>query len=159
MDKSEWEGPSGDSWAAQWKRTDRSFAVLTDRLLSRLRGQSFGQVLDVGCGAGELSLAIARGRPDARVIGVDVSSALVATARERARNLPNVAFDLADAAEWQAEMKLHDELFVRRWDPRWEALLADRRLPLPTASPQTPRRPSSRNPRGSRGPPRRSRRS
>lgn len=114
MDKSEWEGPSGDSWAAQWKRTDRSFAVLTERLLSRLRGQSFGQVLDVGCGAGELSLAIARGRPDARVIGVDVSSALVATARERASNLPNVAFDLADAAEWQAPAGFSAQLVISR---------------------------------------------
>lgn len=26
--------------------------------------------------------------------------------------------------------RVHEELFVRRWDPRWEALLADRRVPL-----------------------------
>jgi SAM-dependent methyltransferase len=114
LDKSEWEGPSGDSWAAEWRRTDRSFAVLTERLLSRLRGQAFNQVLDVGCGAGELSLAIARGRPDAQVIGVDVSPALVTTARERASNLANVAFDLADAAEWQAPAGFATQLVVSR---------------------------------------------
>jgi SAM-dependent methyltransferase len=44
-------------------------------------------VLDIGCGAGELSLAIARGNDSAEVIGVDVSPALIA-ARERARPEP-----------------------------------------------------------------------
>lgn len=114
MEKSEWEGSSGDSWAAQWRRTDRSFAVLTERLLSRLRGQQFSQALDVGCGAGELSLAIARGRPDAQVIGVDVSPALVTTARERGSNLANVAFELADAAEWQPPARFAPQLVVSR---------------------------------------------
>lgn len=114
MNKDEWEGPSGDSWAAQWRRTDRSFAVLTERLLSRLRGQQFGQAIDVGCGAGELSLAIARGRPDVRVIGVDVSPALVTAARERGSNLANVAFDLADAAAWQPPTGFAPQLVVSR---------------------------------------------
>lgn len=114
MDKSEWEGPSGNSWAAEWRRTDRSFSVLTERLLARLRGERFHQVLDVGCGAGELSLAIARGRPDAQVIGVDVSPALVTAARERASNLRNVAFDLADAAEWQAPADFAPQLVISR---------------------------------------------
>ncbi|MXO71480.1 methyltransferase domain-containing protein [Alteraurantiacibacter buctensis] len=114
MDKSEWEGPSGNSWAAEWRRTDRSFAVLTERLLSRLRGQRFTQAIDIGCGAGELSLAIARGRPDARVVGVDVSPALVNAARGRASNLPNVAFDLADAAAWQPPAGIAPQMLVSR---------------------------------------------
>ncbi|MEO5705538.1 MAG: methyltransferase domain-containing protein [Alteraurantiacibacter sp.] len=100
MDKSEWEGQAGASWAAEWRRTDRSLASVTEKLLARLRGLPMTQALDVGCGAGELALAIGRGRPDARVIGVDVGPALVAAARNRAANLPNVAFDLADAAAW-----------------------------------------------------------
>lgn len=114
MDKSEWEGQAGASWAAEWRRTDRSFNAVTEKLLARLRGLSFTQALDVGSGAGELALAIGRGRPDARVIGVDVAPALVATARERAANLPNVAFDLADAAEWQAPAGFAPQVLVSR---------------------------------------------
>jgi SAM-dependent methyltransferase len=114
MDQSEWEGQAGTSWAAEWRRTDRSFNVLTEKLLSRLRGLSFNQALDVGCGAGETSLAIARGRPDVRVIGVDVAPALVATARERAVNLPNVTFDLADAALWRAPTGFAPQLLISR---------------------------------------------
>lgn len=98
---SEWQGKTGDSWAAEWRRTDRSFAMLTDRLLQRSREFQFTDVVDVGCGAGELSLAIARGRPDVQVTGVDISAALVAAARERGAHLPNATFLVADAATWR----------------------------------------------------------
>ena len=93
----EWQGRTGQSWADEWRRTDRSFGMLTERLLQRTREFRFNEVVDVGCGAGELSLAVARGRPGVQVTGVDVSPPLVAAARERGENLANVAFEVADA--------------------------------------------------------------
>lgn len=114
MDKSEWQGGQGKTWATEWRRTDRSFTAVTERLLQRMRGLAFTQVLDIGCGAGELSLAIARGRPNARVIGVDVSPDLVITARQRGENLANVSFDLADAAVWTAPAGFAPELLISR---------------------------------------------
>lgn len=98
---SEWQGRTGESWATEWRRTDRSFAAITERLLQAFRDIPAREVLDVGCGAGELSLAVARARPDAQVTGVDISPALVETARERAAHLPNARFFLADAAVWR----------------------------------------------------------
>lgn len=97
----EWQGRTGDAWAAEWRRTDRSFGALTDRLLERSRDVAFRHVLDVGCGAGELSLALARGRPGCRVTGVDISPQLVAAARDRGANLLNAEFVVADAAAWR----------------------------------------------------------
>ncbi len=114
VDKSEWQGSSGETWAAQWRRTDRSFARLTERLLERTREFSFNDVLDVGCGAGELSLAIARGRPDVTVTGVDVSPQLVAAARERGAHLGNVRFVLCDAAEWSCDSDNAPDMLVSR---------------------------------------------
>ena len=99
--KLEWNGRTGESWAAQWQRTDRSFAGLTDRLLARSREVEFRRAIDVGCGAGELSLALARGRPDAQVTGVDISEQLVEVARSRGAQLSNVEFVVADAATWR----------------------------------------------------------
>ena len=113
-DASEWQGRTGASWAAEWRRTDRSFAPLTERLLARSRAFAFAAALDVGCGAGELSLALARGRPQARVVGVDISPQLVATAQERGANLPNVAFVVADAATWQPDQDFAPDLLVSR---------------------------------------------
>jgi SAM-dependent methyltransferase len=100
-DANEWRGRTGASWAAEWRRTDRSFGPLTEHLLKRTREFTFGAVLDIGCGAGELSLAIARGRPHVAVTGVDIAPSLIEVARERGSHLDNVAFEVANAAEWQ----------------------------------------------------------
>jgi SAM-dependent methyltransferase len=113
-DASEWQGRVGANWATEWRRTDRSFAPLTERLLQLSREFAFGAVLDIGCGAGELSLALARGRPHSRVVGVDISSQLVATAQERGANLANVAFEIGDAATWQPEPGFAPDLLVSR---------------------------------------------
>lgn len=109
----EWRGRTGASWAEHWRRTDRSFGALTEHLLKRSREFSFGSALDIGCGAGELSLAFARGRPHVQVTGVDISSQLIDTARERGANLTNLSFELADAADWEPTGAAPDFLVSR----------------------------------------------
>jgi ubiquinone/menaquinone biosynthesis C-methylase UbiE len=112
--KSDWQGKTGEGWAAQWQRTDRSFAGVTEKLLARSREFPFRGALDIGCGAGELSLALGRGHPQARVIGVDVSPQLIDVARERGANLANVGFELADAAQWRPSDGFSPELLISR---------------------------------------------
>lgn len=114
MEMSEWLGDAGKTWAAEWRRTDRSFFQLTERLLATLRGQSLQQMLDIGCGAGELSLAIARGNPRAAVLGVDVSPQLIAVARERGEHLANTSFVCEDAANWRPEPEFAPDLLISR---------------------------------------------
>ncbi len=109
----EWQGRVGQNWAAEWERTDRSFAALTPHLLAAIAAEPGKRVIDVGCGAGELSLAVATARPDAQVTGVDISEELVAAARGRARGLGNVSFAVADASHWQADGAVPD-LYVSR---------------------------------------------
>jgi len=113
-DAGEWQGRTGRNWATEWRRTDRSFAPLTERLLQRSREFSFASTLDVGCGAGELSLALARGRPQCSVVGVDISPHLVGVARERGAHLRNLAFDVGDAAAWWPDKSFAPELLVSR---------------------------------------------
>jgi SAM-dependent methyltransferase len=112
--KEDWQGKTGEGWAAEWRRTDRSFGGLTERLLARTREFPFRHALDIGCGAGELSLALARGHPHARVIGVDVSPSLLEAARSRAENISNVGFELADAAQWHPTDDFTPQLLVSR---------------------------------------------
>jgi len=112
--KSDWQGKTGEGWAAQWQRTDRSFGGATEKLLARSREFPFRQALDIGCGAGELSLALGRGHPRARLVGVDVSPQLVEVARERGANLANVSFELADAAQWRPDGDFAPQLLISR---------------------------------------------
>lgn len=100
-DMREWQGQVGSAWARSWRLTDRAMSSITEILLheiGRLPGQ---EVADIGCGAGELSLAIARQRRDAQVTGVDVSAELIVAAQERGADQPRVRFEMADAAKWQ----------------------------------------------------------
>ena len=100
---SEWQAQLGKVWATNASLTDRAFAGLTQHLLERLARLPGNTILDIGCGAGELSLALARARPAADVTGVDISSDLVDAARQRGRNHANASFVLSDAATWQVE--------------------------------------------------------
>ncbi|HVR91271.1 MAG TPA: class I SAM-dependent methyltransferase [Novosphingobium sp.] len=96
----DWEDAVGRSWAEMYAQTDRSFAGLTQRLLERISPLPGETVLDIGCGAGELSLAIARARPRAEVIGLDVSAHLVAVAQRRSGTRETPRFVHGDAASW-----------------------------------------------------------
>lgn len=108
----DWQARVGDAWAAEWRRTDRSFAGLDPLLLAAaLDGLDEGaRILDVGCGAGATALAIADARPDTAVTGIDLSASLIAAAE--ARGAGRAAFRVADAAALSAEAS-YDRLVSR----------------------------------------------
>ena len=109
----EWDGPVGRSWASEWERTDRSFAALTPHLLRSIAALPGDSIVDIGCGAGEVSLALADTRAGARVLGIDISADLVATATIRAQGRANCVFALADATSWEPDRGA-PELYVSR---------------------------------------------
>jgi SAM-dependent methyltransferase len=68
---------------------------------------SNGDVLDIGCGTGNLAAEIAQRAPGRRVVGLDASDAYVAYAREHHRR-DNLSFMHGDAAA----LKFHDREFA-----------------------------------------------
>ena len=64
-------------------------------VLDRLSLRGDERVLDVGCGTGRLTALLSDRLPRGRVIGVDISPGMLATA---AKTLPRVPFVLADAS-------------------------------------------------------------
>lgn len=95
----DWIGRVGDVWAQEWRRTDRSLAGLGAALNAEILAAApeQGTAIDIGCGAGATSLALAAQRPGLSITGVDLSPALVAIARERAGGLANLHFAVADS--------------------------------------------------------------
>ena len=55
-----------------------------------------GEVLDVGCGTGALTLAMAQKEAVSKIVGIDVSDAFIAYARTKT-NDPRVVFEKGDA--------------------------------------------------------------
>jgi SAM-dependent methyltransferase len=97
---SEWQGRVGDVWAREWRRTDRSFADLTPHLNAAIlaTAPATGRAIDLGCGAGETSIALATSRPGLNVTGIDISAELVAVAKERGAGIANLDFRAGDTA-------------------------------------------------------------
>ena len=69
----EWREDRGRAWANNFNATDRAFSSLTQTMLERLADKPGDEILDIGCGAGELALALGRARPKKHVVGVDNS--------------------------------------------------------------------------------------
>ena len=79
-------------------------AELVDRIVDRHRDRSDLRVLDVGCGSGAISVALARNFPFSRVTGLDVSPEAIEIARGNAEALKaNVSFVQADIFAWRGE--------------------------------------------------------
>lgn len=97
----DWQAAVGRNWAREAARTDRSFAGLTPHLRKAIDAAGpADRIVDVGCGAGELTRAVAAARPQAKVIGLDISPDLVAAATSADGAPANARFALADAAIW-----------------------------------------------------------
>lgn len=94
-------------------------------LLARVGAESPADVVDLGCGPGNLTTLLARRWPDARVRGLDSSEQMIARAR---RDVPEVAFEVADLRHWAGEDDEVDVLVTNatlQWVPGHLELLPD----------------------------------
>src|SRR5262245_29294620 len=93
MDKYPYQATDGAAYEVFLGRRSRRLA---DQLLDFAAFADDGALLDVGCGTGSLTGAMAARWPDRRIVGVDSSQAFLAFARSRGLGAA-VSFDLGDA--------------------------------------------------------------
>ncbi len=93
-----WSGDVGRVWAEEQSALDDWLGAVDAPLLAAAQPMLGDSVLDVGCGAGATTLALAsRVGPSGTVTGVDLSPQLLARARERLSAYSHVRFLEADA--------------------------------------------------------------
>jgi SAM-dependent methyltransferase len=95
-----WTQEDGDHWVAEADRYDELNSRSGEELMKAVGLKAGERVLDVGCGNGATTLEAAeRVRPGGSVVGIDVSTPMLAVARERARSwsVANADFIEADA--------------------------------------------------------------
>lgn len=94
-----WNGPGGRAWVEAQASLDGIFKPLEALLVDAVAAQSPRNVLDVGCGTGGTTVAMARRLgTNARCTGVDISEPMIEAARARAaREATAATFVVADA--------------------------------------------------------------
>ena len=90
-------------------------------LLARVPLERAARVVDLGCGPGNSTELLVQRFPQAEVVGVDNSPAMLESARQR---LPGVRFELADIGAWQPSQP-QDLIYANaalQWVPGHEQL-------------------------------------
>lgn len=110
-----WNGPSGDVWVQQQPMLDQMFQPLAAQLVDAVRDRRASRVLDVGCGTGATTLAIAQQLgTQGHCTGVDISAAMIAAANARAQQSDSTAdFICADAGAYPFEPARFDMVVSR----------------------------------------------
>jgi S-adenosylmethionine-diacylgycerolhomoserine-N-methlytransferase len=114
--------------------TRKYYLLGRDRLIARLDVPLGGTVLEVGCGTGRNLVTVAKRYPDAQLCGLDISEAMLTTARAKvaaAGFADRISLKQADATDFDAQALFGRATFDRVFFsytlsmiPDWRAALA-----------------------------------
>jgi SAM-dependent methyltransferase len=110
-----WNGVAGCAWVELQESLDRILKPFEDLLVEAVSLRGGGRALDVGCGTGSTTAALARrlGEKES-VTGLDISDAMIAAARFRAeREGSPASFICANAELYAFEPASFDMIFSR----------------------------------------------
>ena len=110
-----WNGVAGRAWVDAQELLDRLFTPFERLLVHTVTSVSARSVLDVGCGTGSTTLAVARALgAGGRCLGIDISEPMIALAQTRAaqQRLP-AQFICADAQTHPFEPAAVDMIMSR----------------------------------------------
>jgi ubiquinone/menaquinone biosynthesis C-methylase UbiE len=109
-----WNGPGGQRWADRQEMQDILLAPVAELLIERAQIKSAERAIDIGCGSGAVSIAVAeKVGQSGHVLGIDVSAPMLARARQVAPQGLSVDFILADATIYPFERASVDLLISR----------------------------------------------
>jgi trans-aconitate 2-methyltransferase len=111
--------------ASEYARISTLQAAMASEVLALLDLKGTERVLDVGCGNGKTTAAIAARLPQGSVVGVDASADMIAFAANQALVHPNLQFAVADARQlpYQGEFDLAVSFNALHWIPQQDLAL------------------------------------
>jgi trans-aconitate 2-methyltransferase len=92
-------GANQDHWKGdEYAKNSNSQQASADDFLQGMSLQGIRAILDVGCGDGKITAAMAQAIPEGTVVGVDISPSMVEVAQKRFSRVENLQFQIQDAA-------------------------------------------------------------
>lgn len=99
-----------NKWAPKYDRFIFGWWLrsVQDRVLGELKLKSNTNVLDIGCGTGYLLLRLSEKITKGKLVGLDISSEMIAQAKKKLHGIKNVRLYLADAEKIPYKNKTFD---------------------------------------------------
>jgi SAM-dependent methyltransferase len=109
-----WNGTAGQHWTDRQQPQDAMLAPVSDVLIDRAKPAAGERIVDVGCGCGATTIALAQKvGPAGHVFGIDISAPMLARARQIAPAGLPLDFVRADATVYPFDAKSFDLLVSR----------------------------------------------
>ena len=109
-----WNGPNGQRWTDRQASQDVLLAPVSQLLIDRIGPKAGDRIVDIGCGCGATSIALAgRVAPNGLVLSVDISAPMLERARQLAPKALPLDFVQADATVYPFEPGSFDLLVSR----------------------------------------------
>ncbi|MGB3243567.1 MAG: class I SAM-dependent methyltransferase [Sulfitobacter sp.] len=109
-----WGGDAGDIWVEQQAQLDAQMQPVLEGLLARANLTRGLEVLDIGCGTGQSTLAVAKEvGTTGHVLGADISPQMLALARTRAQGVEQASFERTDVATHDFAPAHYDRVISR----------------------------------------------
>ena len=107
-----------DPWKGdEYAKNSESQKSSAQDFMEKGKLSGFSAILDVGCGDGKITAAMAEAIPHGSVIGVDISSSMIEFAKQAFQNSQNLTFLIQDAAklDFQEKFDLITSFTVMQW--------------------------------------------
>src|SRR6266849_2714579 len=109
-----WNGLAGQHWTDRQQAQDTILAPVSDILIDRAKASAGERIVDVGCGCGATTIALAQKvGPTGHVLGIDISAPMLARARQIAPAGLPADFVLGDATIYPFQPASFDLLVSR----------------------------------------------
>jgi Trans-aconitate methyltransferase len=69
------------------------------------RDSSFGSVLEIGCGTGLILEELGQRQPDAEIMGVDLTEAMLSIVSDRLQQFPNISLSLENVTDFDLKKR------------------------------------------------------
>jgi SAM-dependent methyltransferase len=109
-----WNEASGLSWVENDRLMSERLETISQLLLENLDLHPSSKILDIGCGGGTTTLALAKGAPPSvQITGLDISKPLLDLAAQKCAEHKNINFVLADAQAHRFAVQKLDTVISR----------------------------------------------